>query len=238
MGRSGYERSSLIAFRIAGESMIAEVTIIDVTSSESPATIRKAPGIHAFRQVWAIGNLNILEKPLLGFFCSTTCPGEVILRTYDLAIALREAGVPLIGGFHTPMEKECLALLLRGTQPIVICPARSIAQMRLPAAWRQAVATKRLLILSPFAAKHRRPTVELTEQRNRFVAALSAHILVAHAASQSKTAALCLELLRQGKQVFALTHTANDHLLAAGAHIAMITALCTAVSGPPDDPGC
>ncbi len=218
--------------------MIAEVTILDVTNSESPATIRKALDTHAFRQVWAIGNLNILEKPLLGFFCSTTCPGEVILRTYDLAIALREAGVPLMSGFHTPMEKECLALLLRGTQPIVICPARSIAQMRLPAAWQQAVVAKRLLILSPFAAQHRRPTIELTEQRNRFVAALSTRILVAHAAAPGKTATLCLELLRQGKQVFALTHTANDYLFAAGAHIAMIPALCTAVSGPPDDPDC
>jgi predicted Rossmann fold nucleotide-binding protein DprA/Smf involved in DNA uptake len=227
-----------MAFRIAGENMIADVTIIDVTSSTSPSTIRKALGTHAFRQVWAIGNLKILEQPLLGFFCSTTCPGEVILRTYDLAIALREAGVSLIGGFHTPLEKECLALLLRGTQPLVICPARSIAQMRLPAAWRQAVMAERLLLLSPFAAQYRRPTVELTEQRNRFVAAMAAHILVAHAAAQSKTATLCLELLRQGKQVFALTHTANDYLLTAGAHRAMITALCTAVSGPPDDPGC
>ena len=189
---------------------MAEVTTIDVTSAASPSTIRQAPGTHAWQQVWAIGNRNILEQPLLGFFCSTKCPGEVILRTYDLAIALREAGVPLIGGFHTPMEKECLALLLRGTQPMVICPARSIAQMRLPAAWQQAVAAERLLLLSPFAAKHRRPTVELTAQRNRFVAALSAHILVAHAAAQSKTAALCLELLRQGKQVFALAHPAND----------------------------
>ena len=66
--------------------------------------------------------------PLLGFFCATRCPGNVILRTYDLALPLREAGVPVIGGFHTPMEKECLEVLLRGQQPVVICPARSIEQ--------------------------------------------------------------------------------------------------------------
>jgi predicted Rossmann fold nucleotide-binding protein DprA/Smf involved in DNA uptake len=135
----------------------------------------------------------------------------------------------MIGGFHTPMEKECLALLLRGTQPVVVCPARSIAQMRLPADWRQAVAAHRLLVLSPFAAKHRRPTVELTEPRNRLVAALSTHILIAHAAPQSKTETLSLEFLRHGKQVFILPHPANDHLRAAGAQTATTTALCTAV---------
>jgi len=178
----------------------------------------------AAQRVWAIGNLQLLEQPLFGFFCSTKCPGEIILRTYDLAVAIREAGVPMIGGFHTPMEKECFALLLRGTQPLVMCPARSIAQMRLPADWRQAVVHGRLLVLSPFEAKPRHPTVALTEQRNRFVAALSTHVLIAHAAPKSKTAGLCLELLQQHKPVFALAHPANDHLLAAGAHAATVTA--------------
>jgi len=32
----------------------------------------------------------------------------------------------VISGFHTPAEKECLRILLRGAQPIIICPARSI----------------------------------------------------------------------------------------------------------------
>src|SRR2546426_713940 len=83
----------------------------------------------------------------------------------------------------------------------------------LRADWRQAVVHGRLLVLSPFEAKPRRPTVELTEQRNRFVAALSTHVLIAHAAPKSKTAGLCLELLQQHKPVFTLAHPANDHLL-------------------------
>jgi len=208
--------------------MPVDVRTIEADSFEYPPALRDGMVVaSAWQRVWAIGNLQILEQPLLGFFCSTRCPGEVIIRTYDLARALREAGVPMLGGFHTPMEKECLALLLRGTQPMVICPARSIAQMRLPADWRQSVVHNRLLILSPFEAQHRRPTVELTEQRNRFVAALSAHIFIAHAAPKSKTEALCLELLRQGKQVFALPHPANDHILVAGARAATITALRT-----------
>jgi len=110
-----------------------------------------------------------------------------------------------------------------------MCPARSIAQMRLPADWRQAVAADRMLILSPFEAKHRRPTVELTAHRNRFVAALSAQVLMAHAAPQSKTAALYLALLQQNKPVFTLVHPANEHILAAGARAATLTALRAAV---------
>ena len=69
------------------------------------------------QRFWAIGNLGILENPLLAFFCSSKCPGNVILGVYDLARILRDAGIPIVSGFHSPMEKECLDLLLRGDQP-------------------------------------------------------------------------------------------------------------------------
>ena len=56
----------------------------------------------------------------------------------------------LIGGFHSPMEKECLDLLLRGSRPIIICPARSIDRMRIPKPWKAPLADGRLLVMSPF----------------------------------------------------------------------------------------
>ena len=77
-----------------------------------------------------IGNLRLLDEPLTALFCSNRCPGDLILKTYDLARAMRDAGVPVIGGFQTPMERECLGLLLRGSQPLVVCPARGIDNMR------------------------------------------------------------------------------------------------------------
>ena len=119
------------------------------------------------------GNLRLLEEPLTALFCSARCPGDLILLTYDLARYLRDAGVPVIGGFQTPMEKECLRLLLRGTQPVVICPARSIENMRIPADWRPALEEGRLLVLSPFPPHQRRPTAKAAEQRNDLVADLA-----------------------------------------------------------------
>src|SRR5260370_32808677 len=73
-----------------------------------------------------LGNLDLIRTRLLALFCSIKCPGNVILGTYDLIRALRDAGIPMIGGFHSPMEKECLTLLLRGKQPVIACPARGI----------------------------------------------------------------------------------------------------------------
>jgi hypothetical protein len=154
--------------------------------------------------------------PLLGFFCATRCPGNVILRTYDLAIALRKAGVPVIGGFHTPMEKECLEVLLRGQQPVVICPARNIERLRMPMSWRKPYNEGRLLVLSPFVAHQRRPTTDLAEYRNRFVAMLAANIFVAYAGPGSKTAQFCEELVAQHRQAYTLDLPENAHLAQCG----------------------
>ncbi len=83
------------------------ISVVDSTQADFPASFRTRDKAALFPRIWAIGNLAILEKRSLGFFCSTHCPGEVILRTYDVARALRDAGVTVISGFHSPMEKEC-----------------------------------------------------------------------------------------------------------------------------------
>jgi predicted Rossmann fold nucleotide-binding protein DprA/Smf involved in DNA uptake len=134
-----------------------------------------------------------------------------------MVLALREAGVPVIGGFHSPMEKECLDLLLRGRQPVVICPARSLLHMRIPSPWRQALEQKRLLIVSPFEARHCRVTTKLAEQRNRFVAALASEALIAHAGPGTKIAQLCSELLRSKTCVRVIDSPDNTELIENGA---------------------
>ena len=119
-----------------------------------------------------LGSLRLLDGAPTALFCSNRCPGDLILKTYDLAKAMRDAGVPVIGGFQTPMERECLRLLLRGEQPVVVCPARGIDNMRVPRDWRSALDKGRLLLLSPFPATIRRPTTAFAAQRNDLVAQL------------------------------------------------------------------
>jgi predicted Rossmann fold nucleotide-binding protein DprA/Smf involved in DNA uptake len=196
--------------------MAFNVTPIEPISPNFPAALQTGTLIPPVAQLWAIGNLDILKMPLLGLFCSTRCPGSVILRTYDLALALREAEVPIISGFHTPMEKECLEVFLRGVQPIVLCPARDIQRLRLPAAWRKPLADGRLLIASVIAAAQRRPTASLAEYRNRFVATLAQTICVTHAAPGSRTERLCVELVAQGKRLYTLELAENVHLVQCG----------------------
>jgi predicted Rossmann fold nucleotide-binding protein DprA/Smf involved in DNA uptake len=95
-------------------------------SPNYPSALQQHLGKDPPDKITAIGNLDILRHKSTAFFCSTKCPGDLIVKTYDIAQILRDAGMTVISGFHSPMERECLTILLRGTQPVIICPARSI----------------------------------------------------------------------------------------------------------------
>ena len=173
--------------------------------------------------IWARGNINLLPGPntrlngeLWALFCSSKCPGEIILKAHDLAQKFKETGIPTIGGYHSPVERECLRVLLRGAQPILMCPARSIEKMRLQPAWKDALTEERLLILSIFTNQQRSSTV-LANQRNDFVAALADKICIAHAAEDSKTLTFAQTVIASGKPVFTFETSANDALFQLGA---------------------
>src|SRR5262249_2518239 len=88
-----------------------------------------------------------------------------------------------------------------------------IERLRLPMSWRKPYDQGRLLVLSPFTARQRRPTIDLAEYRNRFVATLATSIFVAYAGPGSKTAQFCGELVAQHRQVSSLALPDNAHLV-------------------------
>ncbi|MDE2998541.1 MAG: hypothetical protein OXU79_05610 [Gemmatimonadota bacterium] len=179
--------------------------------------LRRVIGAGGEAPVALLGDPAILEGRLIGFFCSVRCPGDVILKTFDLARSLRDAGVTVVGGFQSPMEREFLDLLLRGSVRVAVCPARGLGRMRILAVWKQPLNDGRLMFLSFFDDRVRRPTAATAAERNARVAALSDIILIAHAESGGKTEALCREATGAGKTVFALASDDNAHLFRIGA---------------------
>jgi predicted Rossmann fold nucleotide-binding protein DprA/Smf involved in DNA uptake len=181
-----------------------------------PAALREHPLFEPAPPIDCMGNLALLDDPAIALFCSRQCPGELVNRTYELAQRLRDAARATIGGFHSPMEHECLRLLLRGSQPVIICPARGIENFRIPAELREGLDTGRLLILSPFGLDTR-VTAQLAERRNHFVAAIAEEVFIAYAAPDSATLRFASSLTERGKPLLTHNDRRNAALLALAA---------------------
>ncbi len=199
--------------------MILTTTLVWLSPNDPafPPQLGHYLGDNAPIRICTIGNVNILKSQSVALISSVKCPGSIILRTYDLAQRLRDAAVPVIGGFHSPMEQECLRIFLRGKQPVIVCPARGLHGMRIPSEHKQVFEQGRLLYVSPFSEKLRRATVETALLRNRLVAALADQIIVPYAAPDSKTFELCRLLISWGKPLTTLPNKANGALLKLGA---------------------
>ncbi|MGH8524389.1 MAG: hypothetical protein ACREXY_09275, partial [Gammaproteobacteria bacterium] len=95
--------------------------------------------------------------------------------------------ITVISGFHSPIEKDYLSILLRGKQPIIVCPGRAIEGMRIPPECRAAFESGRLLFLSAFVEQPKRVTKESALRRNEVVAALADEVFIAHIAPGGET---------------------------------------------------
>lgn len=153
----------------------------------------------------------------LGILSSVRCPGSVILALYDLARELRDNCLTFVGGFQSPVERDFLDILLRGSPRVIICPARGTGRMRVPASWKPHIAEGRLRIVSPFSDAEARPRRGLAERRNRFVAELSDAVLIGYATPGGAVDQLARELLAAGKTLYTIDDPANAALVALGA---------------------
>lgn len=163
-----------------------------------------------------IGNLQLLQRQKLAFFCSGECPADLASQTHSLMATL-SAETVVISGFHSPVEKAVLTLLLQRAQPVICCPARSLDAMKLSAEWQTAIAEDRFLLLSMFSTNQRRATAKLAQTRNQLVATLADAIFIAYASPNGKTEALAQQWHNSGKALLVLDSPANQALLRLGA---------------------
>jgi predicted Rossmann fold nucleotide-binding protein DprA/Smf involved in DNA uptake len=173
-----------------------QVVRITLEDSEYPVRLRERLGDDAPSVLATIGAVGLLNQLLLALLCSVRCPGSAILEAYETAKKVARSQWVVVSGFHSPMEKECLRILLRAKHPVVLCVARSLDTMGIPAEWREHIQASRMLLLSPFAKAHRRNTTKMAEVRNQVVVALAEKAWIPYAAPGGKTRVLASKVAR------------------------------------------
>ena len=117
-----------------------------------------------------IGNEALLNCEKLGFLASRRVPPEAVMRCLDWATRMRDEGVCVMSGFQSPLEKEVLNILLKGTSPLILVLARRMWDERhIPALFRKPLAEGRLLVVSPVSQTIRRVDARSAAQRNCYI---------------------------------------------------------------------
>jgi hypothetical protein len=203
------QKKRLLPARVREELVSYDVGGVANILSAKNADQRFATPLHS------LGKRDLLKNKWTAFFCSVRCPGNLILKAYDLAQRWRAENQPVIGGFHSPVEKEVLKIMLRSTVPVSAVLARSLPK-RIPTEFRHPLDEGRLLLVSPFGVKMRHATRETAAHRNQVVAALADKVFVAYAASGGKTEAFCREVVGTGKTCMTFDDPKTANLKAAG----------------------
>jgi predicted Rossmann fold nucleotide-binding protein DprA/Smf involved in DNA uptake len=186
-----------------------------------PEALRARLGPSAPGLIQVIGDPGLLRIPLTAWFSSGRLPADLVIPALEMARAMRDEGVAVASGFHSAVERECLELLVRGSQPVLVCPARTLAGARLPSDRRRAVEEGRMLIVSTQDDAVRRPSARSAEARNRVVAALAERVFIAGAVPGGRLHALAREVASRGQPLSCFDHPANrDLLLLGGAGVA------------------
>jgi predicted Rossmann fold nucleotide-binding protein DprA/Smf involved in DNA uptake len=188
-----------------------------IGATEYPEVLLHRLGGAAPDSIHAMGDAGILRRSLTALFCSERVAPDLVLPALDQMVLSREAGEPVISGFHSAVERECLRILLNGYQPAIACPARDLHTLRLPGEWRRPTEAGRLLLLSACRPDVKRPTARTADERNRLVAALASRVFIVGASPGGRLHRLAREIAARGQEMICFDHPANEDLILLGA---------------------
>ncbi len=154
--------------------------------------------------VFTFGDSAIAECHKTAFLCSRNYPAGAVLRIYDWAKEMCDAGECVISGFHSPLERDVLDILLKGRQPIILAAARGLPK-RYPAETKQAIEDGRLLVVSPFPDSTHRITADTARKRNAFMLSVAGRVVVGYAKEKGSLAE-ALRAVSAGKEVIRLAN--------------------------------
>jgi len=151
-----------------------------------------------------IGNLDILELPKVAFLSSRQISSEAVLKCLDWATEQRDKGVCVISGFHSPLEKDVLHFLIKGSQPVILVLGRSLYK-QIPEEFQKPLAEKCLLIVSPVAQTIQRHSIQSILIRNRYIMDTANEIVFGSLDKNGSLYPLYNKALLEGKKVWKIS---------------------------------
>ncbi len=164
--------------------------------------------------VFYVGNLDIIKKyPVIGVLASGKAPGPVVWESYQFFYALRDAGVTIAGGWHSPLEKGILDALIEGKANIGFFAAKGLKARGFQQKFKLVDRTSRGLMISPFPDSVTKINgTEGPRLRNELLAAISDVLLIPYIKPKGKVFHMLKSESAFLNKTFILNHPENDKI--------------------------
>ena len=182
------------------------------------------------RELWAIGNAQILRRPLLALISARQ--SECDLAAISLQIMQQLAAsknISFISGWHSQLEQECLRIVLAEQAALVFCTAKALDRFKPSAKLKELVDQNKALLLTHCTPNAKRMSRGASIRRNELVIELAAVLMVLSAPEGSASLNLARAALNARKPVFTIDHHMNRKLLDCGASVASSDSIATAL---------
>ena len=147
------------------------------------------------------GNRGLLDRPLVAFFASRTAPAEVLVLAERWAYKIAQTDMVVISGFHSPVERAVLDILLANNSSVVVALPRSLYR-KIPQHLLSAYSEGRVLFIS--FRHYSRPSLHSSQLRNWATAELATEVVFAPFDRTSQLSALHFSLTITQKTVVVL----------------------------------
>jgi len=176
-------------------------------------------------KLWCIGDQTILKKELLGVVSARMSDPDLAMKASTLLSDSGASEGAFISGWHSPLEKEALHVLLTQPAKIVFCTAKSLTSISPSPEIKDLIARGGALLLTHCGPKAKRISRDASLRRNELVLGLSRTLLVLSAPEDSSSFKLAVRALGTGRRVFVIEHPMNRDLLNSGALPASVETL-------------
>ena len=138
-----------------------------------------------------LGNKSLLDRRLVAFFASRTSPPEALHLAQQWAREISLSDNVIISGFHSPIEREVLNILLSRNASVIVALGRTLYHT-IPAHLHSPLNDTRLLFIS--FRNHRQPSLSNSQLRNWAVAELASEVVFAPFDDSSQLSTLYFSL--------------------------------------------
>lgn len=133
------------------------------------------------------GNKELLDRELVAFFASRLAPHNALALAQEWAYKVSKTDTIIISGFHSPIEREVLSILLSEGCCVIVALSRTLYR-KIPPHLQTPYNEGRLLFIS--FREHSRPSFASSQHRNWATADIARKIVFTPFEPQSQLSAL------------------------------------------------